>query len=80
MVQALLWGGVAVASFAAAAVLVFAIVRVTEQPDDKAAVHRPADRPGPAARRFPRRAEPVWWPEFERAFADYVRAGDGRRS
>ena len=24
-------------------------------------------------------AEPAWWPEFERAFADYVRGGDGRR-
>jgi hypothetical protein len=22
--------------------------------------------------------EPAWWPEFERDFAEYVRAGDGR--
>ena len=59
MVQAALRGGLAVASFAAAAVLVFAIVGVTEY------LHHDA--------------EPAWWPEFERAFADYVRGGDGRR-
>ena len=83
ILQVLLWGGLAVASFAAAAVLVFAIVRMTERRDDKARVDRPrragADRPGPTARRFPWRGEPAWWPEFEREFADYVRAGDGRR-
>jgi hypothetical protein len=63
-------------------VLVFAIVRMTERLDDKAGVDRPgrADRRGPAAWRFPWRAEPAWWPDFEREFADYVRAGDGRRS
>lgn len=66
MVQALVWTGLAVASFAAAALLVFAIVRVSAS--------------GRTARRLRWRAEPAWWPEFERAFADYVRAGDGRRS
>lgn len=66
MVQALLWGGLAIASFAAAAVLVFAIVRMTTW--------------GRTRPRFPSRAGRVSWPEFERAFADYVRALDGRRS
>jgi hypothetical protein len=77
MVQDLLFcGGLGVASFAAAAVLVFALTRVTGHLDrDGAAWDR---RPGP--RRFRRRAEPAWWPEFERAFADYVRTGAARES
>lgn len=33
-----------------------------------------------AIARLTDRADPAWWPEFERAFADYVRAGEtGRR-
>jgi hypothetical protein len=66
MVQALLWGGVAVASFAAAAVLVFAIVRMSAS--------------SRVARRLSWRADHAWWPEFERAFEEYVRAGDRPRS
>ena len=54
----LLCAGLAVVSFAAAAMVVLAIARV-----------------GPVLRR-----EPRWWPEFERAFADYVRTGAGRPS
>jgi hypothetical protein len=61
ILQALLWSGVAVASFAAAGALVLAIVVVNER----------------YGGRLPGRGEPSWWPEFERAFADYVRAGDG---
>jgi hypothetical protein len=81
MVNALLFPAALAVSFAAAAVLVFVIVRVSERVDDVAS----ADLLGPAGRsgrtrRFPRRGEPVWWPEFEREFADYVRAGDGPRS
>jgi hypothetical protein len=70
MAQVLLWAGLAVVSFDTAAVLVLAVVRAAERVDARAR----------AGRWAPRRAEPAWWPEFERAFADYVRAGDGGRS
>jgi len=64
ILQAILWSGVAVASFAAAGALVLAIVVVSER----------------YGHRLPGHGEPPWWPEFERAFADYVSAGDGPRS
>jgi len=82
MIQALLWIGIAVGSFAAAAVLVFAMVRVTERRDDRAGFRRAVrtDVRMRAARQLRPRSEPAWWPEFERAFADYVRAGERRRS
>ena len=70
MAHVLLWTGVAVVSFAAAAVLVLALVRVAERLGARAA----------ARGWVPWRAEPAWGPEFERAFADYVRAGERRRS
>ena len=73
MAQVLLWGFLAAASFAAAALLVFAIARVTAHLDDELGLHRR----GAAAWRFAQRGEPAWWPEFEREFADYVRAADG---
>jgi hypothetical protein len=76
MAQALLWAGFAVASFAGAAAFVFAVVRST---DDRARPRR-ADRRDAERRGAPLRGEPPWWPEFEQAFSDYVRAGDGRRS
>jgi len=76
MAQALLWSGLLVASLAGAAALVFAIVRATEHGTESAR----AEWRGREARRRPPRREPAWWPEFERAFSDYVRAGYGRRS
>jgi hypothetical protein len=73
--QALIWGGLALASFAGAAALVLAIVRATEdEPRPRRADRRGADGCVPPG------TEPQWWPEFERAFSDYVRAGEGRRS
>lgn len=82
MIQALVWGGLAVASFAAAAALVLAIVRASEHRDDSDGVGPadPADRRHPATERSPWGAESAWWPEFEREFAAYVRAGERRRS
>ena len=79
MMQALLCGGLAVVSFAAAAALVLAIARVTGQLDARAGAR--ADGPAaPASLRTGSAAEPAWWPEFERAFADYVhRSGAGSR-
>jgi len=79
MAQILLWEAVAVASFAASAALVFAIVSVTEHFDANVGAHGAGGtQRAMGARRLLRRSEPTWWPEFERAFADYVRGGDGR--
>lgn len=77
MAPALLWAVLAVASFAAAGVLVLAVVRVTERLHDNdraAGLGRPDPRD--AGSRL-RPSEPPWWTDFEREFADYVRAGDG---
>ena len=78
MAPALLWAVPAAASFAAAGVLVLAIVRVTERlhDNDRAASFGRPDR-REAGRRLQWPSEPPWWTEFEREFADYVRAGDG---
>jgi hypothetical protein len=65
MLTLLVWTGVAAASFAAAAVLVFAIVHLTAYRDRRPRVST---------------AEPPWWPQFEREFAEYLGAGDGRPS
>jgi hypothetical protein len=78
----LLCGGAAIASFPAAAALVFAMVRLTAHLETTAGVHRlcRVDGQEGVARRSRWRAEPWWWPEFEREFAAYVQAADGRRS
>jgi hypothetical protein len=65
-----------VASFGAAAVLVAVIVRLAGHFDDEGGGHgprRPRGRWDRAPRRFDRRGDPASWPQFERAFADYVR-------
>jgi hypothetical protein len=83
MIEALVFSvGLAAASFAAAAVLVFALVRVAAPWNDARGVERLGrpDRWCRAPRRFRRRGEPAWWPEFERAFADHVRTSAGRQS
>jgi hypothetical protein len=74
MVQALLCGGLVVVSFTAAAALVLAIARRTARHDTTAGTDRPerTDLPVPVASRAASAGEPAWWPEFERAFADYV--------
>jgi hypothetical protein len=72
----LLLAGLMVASFGAAAVLVAVIVRLAGHFDDEGGGHgprRPRGRWDRAPRRFDRRGDPASWPQFERAFADYVR-------
>jgi hypothetical protein len=61
-------------------VLVVAIVRTSEHRDDDGAGGHDAHRCAPVAATFHRRGDSERWPEFERAFADYVRAGGDRRS
>ncbi len=78
----LMTAGLAVGSFAAAAVLVLALMRMLNQVDDEPARDAPGDEGGwpRAPRRFDRRGKAARWRDFEREFADYVRTGAGRKS
>ncbi len=78
MVQVLLCGALSIGSFAAAAALVLLVDRVSGHAGIETDGQVGAELRMAARRPFRRRAEPVWWPQFERAFADYVRSGAGR--
>jgi hypothetical protein len=68
---------------AAAAMLVVGLLRVIDmldnEPGPRGRRRRGGGWDGPPCR-FGRRRQPAWWPEFERAFADYVRDGARRAS
>jgi hypothetical protein len=65
MVEVLVWIVFALVSFAASAMVVYVTIRMAQRQDRKAA----AEHPEPPL-------DPDSWREFERGFADYVRAGD----
>ena len=84
MLHALLvTAGVVVVVTVVAALIVLGLVKTFERldgerPPEGSRGRRSAwDR---RPRRFGRRRQPAWWPEFERAFADYVRSGARRAS